>query len=96
MPDKCADQTRLPHGISPKNAILFGAIWIGQGLVALALAKWVFHAKPSIYFLLIPWALYGFVMVRFSKYFQRMSRVLDEKVERDLERMDKWTPPGFP
>lgn len=96
MSDQRVDQTELLHRLSPKNAILFGAIWIGQGLVALVLVKWAIHAKPYIYFLLIPWVLCGFLMLTYSKYFQRISRVLDKRLVRDLERMDKWTPPGFP
>jgi hypothetical protein len=48
------------------------------------------------YLLMIPWTLLGAIVFARPNWIIRMTRAVEEKAERDMERLGKWTPPGFP
>ncbi len=81
---------------SPKNAVIFALIWLGEACLILMFVKWAFHRSALLYLLLIPWALIGLVILVRPQWVMRLHRVIAKKEKRDMERLGKWTPPGFP
>jgi hypothetical protein len=97
MTDNPNDSTPLWYRASATNVVIFSLLWLGEFfLILLFLKNWVFHTGAAIYLLMIPWALIGLIMVVRPNWIPRILRVVEEKVERDMNRLDKWTPPGFP
>jgi hypothetical protein len=77
---------------SPRNLALFTAMWLGSSFLTILFFKWLLHAGAKIYFLLIPWALIGAVMVFRPNWITRLTQIF----ELNSLRIDKWNPPGFP
>jgi hypothetical protein len=96
MTDHRLDPKELWCRASPKHLVVFTLIWLGEPFLMLMFAKWVIHGSPHIYLLMIPWALFGLILVMRPNWVLRVMQAIDEKIERDWKRMDKWTPPGFP
>jgi hypothetical protein len=79
-----------------KNRAFVGVILFGELLLFLIFVKWVLHGSADLYWLIIPWALFGVIMVARPNWIIRMMHATEDKAKRDMERLDKWTPPGFP
>jgi hypothetical protein len=75
-----------------KNMIIFILIWWGGPFPELMLIKRVFNFSAYLYLWLIPWSFVGLVMLMRPQWLS----VIAKKQERDIERLGKWTPPGFP
>jgi hypothetical protein len=84
------------HTMSRKLAILVAAICSAEASLLLMLFKWVFHRCADIYLLMIPVALIASAVAARPNWFMRRAQSMREKNERDMERLEKWTPPGFP
>jgi hypothetical protein len=83
-------------GASAKTVMIFAVIWLGEAFLILIFCKWVFHASAVLYLLMIPWSILGWILAVRSNWFIRMSKAMENRLNRDLERMEKWNPAGFP
>ncbi len=83
-------------GGSAKFVIIFALIWLGEAFLILMFCKWAFHRSAALYLLMIPWSFVGWVLAVRPNWFIRMSKTMESRLNRDLERADKWIPPGFP
>jgi hypothetical protein len=90
------DDSRAPtepwYRASPKNLTIFALIWFGEAFLILKFVKWVIHGSTALYLLIIPWMLFGSIIVVRPNWILRMTRAF----EGELGRSDKWNPPGFP
>jgi hypothetical protein len=82
-------------GASAKTVMIFAVIWLGEAFFILIFCKWVFHTSAVLYLLMIPWSLLGWILAVRPNWFIRMSKATENRLNRDLERMEKWNPPGF-
>lgn len=71
-------------------------MWVGEALLILRLFQWLFHESWTLYLLMIPWTILGVIMVIRPNWVIRATKAFDERMERDMQRFDKWNPPGFP
>jgi hypothetical protein len=92
MPNDEAPPSEPWYRSSPRNLVFFVVIWLGESFLILLLFKWLLRASAKIYFLVIPWALFGAVMVFRPNWINRLTQTL----ELNSKRIDKWNPPGFP
>jgi hypothetical protein len=92
MTDNGPAPTELWYRLSAKNLVIFALIWLGEALLILMFVKWAIHGSAVLYLLMIPWSLFGAIVVARPNWLLRVTRAL----ERDMERVDKWSPPGFP
>jgi hypothetical protein len=95
------DDSREPSKLwySPRgarNLAIFSVFWLGEAFLTLMFLKWVFHLGVLLYLLVIPWALLGAIIIARPNWLMRMDRAAEDKAKRDMERLDKWTPPGVP
>jgi hypothetical protein len=84
------------HTTNRKLAIIIAAICSVEALLLLMLFKWMFHRSATVYLLMIPVALLASAVVARPNWFIRWAQSMREKNEQDMERLEKWTPPGFP
>jgi hypothetical protein len=96
MIDDRGRATELWYRASAKNVMVCALIWLGEPLLILTFIKWVFHTSATLYLFMVPWAVFGLIMVVRPNWVMRIARVMKERAKRDMERFDKWTPPGFP
>ena len=92
MTDNGRAPTEPWYRLSAKNLVIFALIWLGEGLLILMFVKWVIHGSGAVYLLLIPWTLLGAIVVARPNWLLRMTRA----IEGDMDRLGKWSPPGFP
>ncbi|HEY4979977.1 MAG TPA: hypothetical protein VII25_12485 [Candidatus Acidoferrum sp.] len=90
--DMLQDQPKVAHKLSPKRAIVFALIWLGEVFLILLFVKRVVHGSSTIYLLLVPWALLGLIMMVRPNWIPNPYDI-DEKTE---QKWKKWNPPGFP
>ena len=76
--------------------MLFAVIWLGEMFLILMFVKWAIHGSAALYLFMIPWALFGLIMLVRPNWGIRMKRATDEEIKRTMERSQKWNPPGFP
>jgi hypothetical protein len=79
-----------------KNLVIFVLIWFGEAILILKFLKWMIRGSAIPYLVMIPWAFICLLVVVSPNWVTRMTRKVDERAERDMQRLDKWTPPGFP
>jgi|tagenome__1003787_1003787.scaffolds.fasta_scaffold20989196_4 hypothetical protein len=96
MSSKLNEPTAIWYRKSAGHILLFGLMWLGECFLLLMFAKWLLHSSAVLYLLMIPWTLLGAVVFARPNWIMRMSEFMNQKVERDTDRLDKWTPPGFP
>ena len=96
MTDLRRDATAFWYRTSAKNVMVFALIFLGEPLLILMFIKWAFHMSAAWYFVMIPWAIFGLTMVIRPSWFVRVERAMKERFKRDMGRLGKWTPPGFP
>ena len=84
------------HTTNRKLAIIIAAICSVEAFLLLMLFKWMFHRSATVYLLMIPVALLASAVVARPNWFIRWAQSMREKNEQDMERLEKWTPPGFP
>jgi hypothetical protein len=82
--------------MNAKNAVIIASIGLGEALLILMFVTRVLHGSVYLYLLMIPWAFFLAIMIARPNWLIRMMRASEEKSKRDMERLDKWTPPGFP
>jgi hypothetical protein len=68
---------------------------LGEGFLMLMFVKWALHRSAALYLLMIPWTLLGSIIFARPNWIQRMTRAVENKVERDMERLGKWNPQVF-
>ena len=81
---------------SHKKMAFLALIWLGQAFPVLFFIKWATHGNGFMYFMLVPWALLGSLLIVRPTLFSRITGEMKEKENRGREGLDKWTPPGFP
>jgi hypothetical protein len=91
-PDDNSGSMKPFYQTSKKNLLLFALVWLGEFSLILLLIKWMFHASPKLFLFLIPWALFGGIMVFRPNCIERMTRLLNPS----SDNASKWNPPGFP
>jgi hypothetical protein len=84
------------HTIRRKLAMIVASICSVEAFLLLMLFKWVFHRSAAVYLLMIPVALIASIFVARPNWFIRWAQAMRDKNEQDMERLEKWTPPGFP
>jgi hypothetical protein len=92
LPDNHSSSTKPFYQTSTRNLFLFALIWLGEFLLISLLLKWMFHATSKLFLILIPWALFGAIMVFRPNWIERMTRLLNPT----SDNASKWNPPGFP
>ncbi len=93
MTDDCREPGALWHRTSTKNVVIFALIWFGEAFLILMFIRWVLHGSAFRYLLMIRWAFIGVIMAARPKWSVRMMLAMKDKVRRDMDRLDKWTPP---
>jgi hypothetical protein len=68
----------------------------GEGFVMLILLRWPLHWGAVLYLLMIPWALPGASIFARPKWIVSVTRAAEKRDGRDMDRLGKWRPPGFP
>ena len=96
MTDNRRGPTALLYRMSAKNVVICASMWLGEGFLMLMFVKWALYRSAAVYLLMIPWTLLGWIIFARPNWIQRTTRAVEEKVERDMERLDKWKPPGLP
>jgi len=96
MTDNSSKSTALWHETSAKNVVILALIWFGEAFLILMFITRALHGSTYLYLLMIPWALIGVIMAARPNWFVRVRQAMADKAKRDMERLDKWTPPGFP
>jgi len=82
--------------MTAKNAVIVALIGLGEAFLILMFLTRVLHESTYLYLLMIPWALFLGIMIARPNCLIRMMRASNERAKRDMERLGKWTPPGFP
>jgi len=95
MDEKDPLQTEVPDGLNIRNIVTF-AIVSPLGLGLIVLAKWLLRTGPAIYLFLIPWLVLAVWVAFFRQSLSRAEEIFYARIEKDLGRLDKWKPPGFP
>ncbi len=93
MTDDCREPVALWHKPSTKNVAILALIWFGEAFLILMFVRWVLHASAFLYLLMIPWAFIGVIVAARPNWLMRMMLAVENKTKRDMERLDKWTPP---
>ena len=96
MTDNRPDTTELCYRASAKNIVIFALMWLGEGFLILVFIKRVIHGSAALYLLMVPWALFGLIIVLRPNWAMRMTRSLEKELERVGESLEKRPPPGFP
>ena len=96
MLDNPFEPTELWYRANPKNVVFFAATWFGEGLLSLMFVKWVIHGSAAVYWLLVPWALFGLLMVLRPNWILKVTSVSNKMLEQAGESFEKKPPPGFP
>lgn len=97
MTDDGYDSPLLWYRASAKNRVIFLAIWAGNGVLSLTFVKWVVHGTAAVYWLLVPWTLFGLIMVAVRpSWILSVKHRTDEMLEQAAESFEKRPPPGFP
>jgi hypothetical protein len=71
-------------------------MWLGEAFLTLMFFKWVIHGSALVYLLLVPWTLFGLIMVVRPNWILGMTRALDKALEDAGALFEKRPPPGFP
>jgi hypothetical protein len=96
MNDNRDDATAPWYKASAKNLVLFALMWLGEGFLTLLFVKWVIHGSVAVYWLLVPWALFGLVILLRPNWILSVTRGFDKFLEQVGESLEKRPPPGFP
>jgi hypothetical protein len=96
MTDDRRDATAFWYRTSSKNVMVFALIFLGEPLLILMFIKWAFHMSATWYLVMIPWAIFGLMMVIRPYWFVRIERAMKERFKQDMARFGQWMPPGFP
>jgi hypothetical protein len=76
--------------------VIFALMWLGELFLILKFFKWVIHGSALVYLLLVPWALFGLIMVVRPNWILRATRAFDKALEDAGALFEKRPPPGFP
>ena len=76
--------------------VTFALIWLGEALLCLKFVMWVIHGSAALYFLMVPWGLFGLIMLVRPNWILNMQRTSDKALEQAGELFEKRPPPGFP
>jgi hypothetical protein len=76
--------------------VIFALMWLGEAFLILQFCKWVIHGSALVYLLLVPWALFGLIMVARPNWLIRFSRASDKALHDAGALFEKRPPPGFP
>jgi hypothetical protein len=87
---------KLWYRASAKNVVSFALMWLGEFFLILMFFKWVIHGSAFVYLLLVPWALFGLIMVVRPNWILRATRALDRALEDAGALFEKRPLPGFP
>lgn len=96
MTDNGYDPPMLWYRASAKNMLIFLAIWAGSGVLSITLVKWAIHESAAVYWLLVLWALFGFMVMMRPNWILSVTRQTDKMLEQAAESFEKRPPPGFP
>jgi len=78
------------------NKVVFAVVWFGVAFLIFAFWKWAAHLGSAIYLIMVPWVLIGLLVLVRPVRIMRAVLAQEKKIEKDLERVEKWNPPGFP
>jgi membrane protein implicated in regulation of membrane protease activity len=93
------EESREPSEVPPFTAaqkVEILAIWLGEPVLFVMLARWLFHVSVAWYLLMLPWDVLGVLMVTHRSAALRLSRRFEDRMQRDMERLDKWKFIPFP
>ena len=57
--------------------------------------KWVIQGTAAVYLLLVPWTLFGLIIVVCPNWILRMTRAVDKILEQAWEPFEKRPPPSL-
>jgi hypothetical protein len=86
----------LWYKASAKNVAMFALIWLGEGFLILMFVKWVIHGSAAVYLLLVPWMLFGLIMVVRPNWILDVTRAGEKALEDAGALFEKRPPPSFP
>jgi hypothetical protein len=81
---------------SPRNLMIFATLWLGEAFLILMFVKWVIHGSASLYLFMVPWTLFGLILIVWPKWILRVTQAWEKKLERVGENLERRPPPGFP
>jgi hypothetical protein len=76
--------------------VIFALIWLGEPFLILMFVKWVIHGSAAVYLLMVPWMLFGLIIVVCPNWILGMTRAFDKALEDAGALFEKRPPPGFP
>ena len=76
--------------------VIFALMWPGEAFLCLMFVKWVIHGSAAVYWLMVPWMLFGLTIVVRPNWILRVTRASDKALEQALDQFEKRPPPGFP
>jgi len=79
-----------------KSKVVFAVVWFGSAFLILAFWKSAAHHGSAIYFITVPWVLIGLLVLVRPVWIMRAMLAQEKTIEKDLERAEKWIPPGIP
>ena len=86
----------LWYRVSAKNTVIFALMWLGELFLILKFFKWVIHGSAAVYLLMVPWTLFGLIMVVRPNWILHAMRWFDKALEDAGALFEKRPPPGFP
>lgn len=96
MTDERSEASGIQCKFSRRWKLTFGFVWIGESLLLFMVAKRLFHLSATWNLLMIPWTLFGCLFAMRPEWVLRAQRAVSKKMDKDLDKLDKWTPPGLP
>ena len=73
--------TEPRYRASAKNLLIFAVMWLGEGFLVLMFGKWVTHETRAVYLLMVPWTLFGLIVVIRLNWILRLTRAFDKALE---------------
>jgi hypothetical protein len=83
------------YRLGAKGVAIFFAIWIGEPLLMLVFWKWAAKTSSALFLLMIPWSLFGIIIVLQPAWAVRWYKPVAERLKRqrwDLGHWGKWVP----
>jgi hypothetical protein len=75
--------------------VIFALMWLGEAFLVLKFLKWVIHGSALVYLLLVPWTLFGLIMVVRPNWVLGFTRASEKFYEQAGALFEKRPPPGF-
>ena len=69
--------------------VIFALMWLGEAFLVLKFLKWVIHGSALVYLLLVPWTLFGLIMVVRPNWVLEALRERPRNFTNELEHYSK-------